>query len=191
MIRSLQFALVLLAAAVVTHAASGQESKAAKATREKLKQVIDEVDAKNVFTNVFFNDYMGPNSDLKNPLRFKFDAASGVSANTRLTFKAKKITVEKLLNDLSDQEGFGWIVISNAGNNKDDGAILIRKSTKGKERGYEAGKEPKEEKKSSSLEPGRDQFPFSARAVASMGMDFAQPRFVLARVSGSALTIDN
>ena len=34
-------------------------------------------------------------------------------------------------------------VISNAANNKEDGMIVVRTSAKGKERGYEAGAEPK------------------------------------------------
>ena len=54
---------------------------------------------------------------------------------------------EKLLNDVSDKYEFGWIVVSKE-NHKEDGWIIIRKSDKGKERGYEAGKEPKK----SSLE---------------------------------------
>jgi hypothetical protein len=62
-----------------------------------------------------------------------------------------------LLNDLSDKYEFGWVVISNPGNNKVDGWVIIRKSEKGKERGYEAGKQPKREKHSSlPLPRGRE-----------------------------------
>ena len=80
---------------------------------------------------------------MEKPVKFTIDNVSGISNNTKLTYKGKKITVEKLLNDLSDKYDFGWVVISNAANNKVDGTIVIRKSSKAKERGYEAGKEPK------------------------------------------------
>ena len=57
--------------------------------------------------------------------------------------EAKDKTVEEILNEISDKGEFGWFVVSNASNNKEDGKVIIRKNTKGKERGYEAGKEPK------------------------------------------------
>ena len=147
MFRSLRLALVLVGLALLAQQASAQESKAAKSTREKLKQVIAEFDSKEVGTKAFFEDV---NRELeKGTIRFTIDGTSGISNNTKLTFKAKKITVEKLLNDLSDKYEFGWYVVSNVGNNKIDGSVVIRKTDKGKERGYEAGKEPKTEKQSS------------------------------------------
>jgi hypothetical protein len=152
MTRSLRIALVLIAAAILAQQAGAQESKAAKYTREKLKQVIGEIDEKEVGAKTFFEDV---NRELEKELKFKIDGTTGISNNTKLSYKGKKVTVEKLLNDVSDKYEFGWIVISNPGNNKEDGNIVIRRSTKGKERGYEAGKEPKEEKKS-SLEAERD-----------------------------------
>lgn len=145
MIRSLRLGFVLVVALAFVPQVPAQDSKAAKATREKLKQVIDEFEAKDVGTKALFEDI---NDKLEKPIRFKIDNTSGISNNTKLSFKkAKKITVEKLLNDLSDQNGFGWYVFSNEGNNKEDGKVVIRKSDK-KERGYEGGKEPK---KTSSL----------------------------------------
>jgi hypothetical protein len=157
MVRSLSLALVLVGFALVAQQASAQESKAAKSTREKLKQVIAEFDSKEVGTKAFFEDV---NRELeKGTIRFTIDGTSGISNNTKLTFKAKKITVEKLLNDLSDKYEFGWYVVSNEGNNKVDGTIVIRKTDKGKERGYEAGKEPKK----SSLD-----LPRPEREVASV-----------------------
>src|SRR5262249_56623001 len=80
-------------------------------------------------------------------VKFKIDGTTGVSNNTKLSYKGKKVTVEKLLNDISDKYEFGWYVVSNPDNNKIDGWIVIRRSDK-KERGYEGGKEPK---KTSSL----------------------------------------
>jgi hypothetical protein len=145
MIRFLRLAFVLIGVSLLAQQAAAQESKSAKSTREKLSQVIPEVDLKEVGAKAFFDEVFG---DLEKKIRFKIDNTTGISNNTKLTFKAKKITVEKLLNDLSDKYEFGWYVVSNEGNNKIDGTVVIRKTDKGKERGYEAGKEPKK----SSLE---------------------------------------
>ena len=106
----------------------------------KLKQVIAEIELKEIGTKDFF---AGVNLELDKSINFKIDNTTGISNNTKLTYKAKKVTVEKLLNDISDKFDFGWVVISNAGNNKVDGWVIIRKNDKAKERGYEAGKEPK------------------------------------------------
>ena len=81
---------------------------------------------------------------MEKPVNFKIDNVSGVSNNTKLTYKAKDKAVEDILNEMSDKFDFGWVVISNVSNNKVDGWIVIRKNSKGKERGYELGKEPKD-----------------------------------------------
>jgi hypothetical protein len=143
MIRSLRFGAVLLGIILLAWqtAAQEKESKAAQATRMKLQQVIGELNIKDIGTKEFFEDV---NRELDKTINFKIDNASGVSNNTKLSFKGKKFTVEKLLNELSDKYEFGWVVLSTPGNNKTDGWIVIRKSSKGKERGYEAGKEPKD-----------------------------------------------
>jgi hypothetical protein len=138
--RTFRLSALAIALALSGQVASAQESAAAKATREKLKQVVAEVDQKEVGTKAFFDEVLG---DLEKPVKFKIDNGSGVSNNSKVTYKAKAVTVEKILNDMSDKYDFGWIVVSNAANNKEDGKIVIRKSSKGKERGYEAGKEPK------------------------------------------------
>ena len=129
------FALIFALAAP----AFAQESQAAQTTRKRLKQKLD-LDIKELGTKAFMEEV---NRELDSPITFKMDNASGVSNNTKLSYKGKGVTVEKLLNDLSDKYDFGWIVISNAANNKVDGNVVIRKG-KGKERGYEFGKEPKE-----------------------------------------------
>jgi hypothetical protein len=140
MIRSLQFAFVLMIVGAMTQVASAQESKAAQATRQKLKQKIS-VDFKDVATSLVFNEIKGEME--KGTVNFRIDNKSGVSNNSKLTYKAKDKAVEEILNELSDKYEFGWVVISNASNNKVDGWVEIRKSSKGKERGHEAGKEPK------------------------------------------------
>ena len=141
----LRIALVLVVAALVGQAASAQESKAAQATRMKLKAKIS-VDFKNIATSLCFDEIKG---EMPKSVNFKIDNASGVSNNTKLTYKAKDKTVEEIFNEMSDKFEFGWVVISNASNNKVDGWVIIRKSSKGKERGYEAGKEPKDAGKTS------------------------------------------
>jgi hypothetical protein len=149
-----RIAFVLVAAAVLTQSAAAQESKAAKFTREKLKQVIAEFDDKEVGAKAFFEDV---NREIEKEIKFKIDGTTGISNNTKFSYKAKKVTVEKLLNDVADKYEFGWYVISNPGNNKEDGHIVIRRNTKGKERGYELGKEPKDKEKTSSLRlPARE-----------------------------------
>jgi hypothetical protein len=119
-------------------ASPAQESQAAQTTRKKLKQLVAEVDAKEVGTKDFLEDVLGEVN-----VKFKIDNASGVSNNSKITYKAKNVPAEKVLNDISDKMDFGWFVISNAANNTVDGKVMVRKSSKGKERGYEAGKEPK------------------------------------------------
>jgi hypothetical protein len=143
MIRSIRIVALFVGIVFLALQADAQESKAAKATREKLKQVIAEFDLKEVGTKDFFQDV---NRELDKQINFKIDNTTGISNNTKISYKGKKVTVEKMLNDLSDKYEFGWVVISNPGNNKIDGWVIIRKSDKGKERGYEVGKEPKGEK---------------------------------------------
>jgi hypothetical protein len=152
MYRTMIAAIALVSAA---QNAFAQESKAAQQTRTRLKQVIAEIDIKEIGTKAFFEDV---NRELDKTINIKIDNASGVSNNTKLSYKGKKVTVEKLLNDVADKYEFGWVVISNPDNNKIDGWVIIRKS---KERGYEAGKEPK---KTSAV----PRLPFSARAETSM-----------------------
>ncbi len=143
MTRSVRALAALVCGLVLVGPAAAQESSAAQATRKKLQQKLT-IDMKEIGTKAFFDDV---NIELDKPLKFKINNASGVSNNSKMSYKGKGVTVEKLLNDLADKYDFGWIVISNAANNNVDGVIEVRKS---KERGYEAGKEPK---KSSRLEP--------------------------------------
>src|ERR1700722_15770428 len=125
--RTFRFSALAVALALSGQVASAQESAAAKATREKLKQVVADVDLKEVGTKAFFDEVLG---ELEKPVKFKIDNGSGVSNNSKVTYKAKAVTVEKILNDMSDKYDFGWIVVSNAANNKEDGKVIIRKSSK-------------------------------------------------------------
>ncbi len=135
-------ALTLLAVGgliVISQAFAKDESKSAQTTRKILKTKIS-INIKEIGTKSFFDEM---NLELDKPLRFKIDNASGVSNNTKMTYKGENVPVEKILNDLADKYDWGWYVLSNEANNKEDGKIVVRKTLKGKERGYEAGKEPK------------------------------------------------
>ena len=126
-----------------------QDTPAAKATRERLKKIgLDEVDWKEEMARVIFADL---HTESNKKVSFKIDTSTGMSMNSRMTYKAKKVSLEKILNDLADKYEFGWFVFSDPKNPNDqiNGKVIVRKG-KGKERGYEAGKEPKE--KSSRLE---------------------------------------
>ena len=129
----------LLLAQSAAPSALAQESQAAATTRKKLATKIT-IDIKEVGTKAFFEEM---NLELDKPFRFLYDNASGISNNPKMTYKGKDVSVEKILTDLADKYEWGFFVKSDVGNNKVDGAIVIRKSSKGKERGYEAGKEPK------------------------------------------------
>jgi hypothetical protein len=167
--------LLMIAVAVAlsfswVQSATAQESKAAMTTRKKLQQKVT-LDFKDVGTKDVFDDIK---REMDKPCNFKIDNKTGVSNNTKLTYKCKDTTVEKVLNDLSDKYDFGWVVISNEGNNKVDGWVIIRKSDKGKERGYEAGKEPKG--KTSLLDPA----PQSTERILHLETR-QSPRFELAQ----------
>jgi hypothetical protein len=137
--RMLLVAGVLVLAWALVGIAAGQESQAAKTTRQKLKQKIT-VEFKDERTADVFKTI---ENEPDKPLKIKIDNVSGISNNTKVTYKAKDKTVEQVLNELSDKLEVGWVVISNPSNNKVDGWVVIRKNLKGKERGYELGKEPK------------------------------------------------
>jgi len=143
---SLAAAGVLLAGGTCV---SAQDSPAAKATRKRLQTKLT-VEYKEVGTKDVFDDLK---REMDGKVAFKIDNNSGISNNAKLTYKANAKTLEQILNDLSDKYEFGYVVISNP-KDKSDGAILIRKG-KGKERGYEAGKEPKSGSEEQSQRDGK------------------------------------
>jgi len=140
MTRMLTVAGVVGMLIALTGLAMAEDSKAATATRKKLQQKVT-VNEKDVGLKAFMEDLMKNTVDKE--IRYKIDNANGLSNNMKVSYSGKDVTVEKLLNDLSDKFDFGWYVYSDAANNKEDGKVVIRRIAKGKERGYEAGKEPK------------------------------------------------
>ena len=115
----------------------GEETPSAKATRKKILQKIS-VDEKEIQFKGMLDAIRG---EMDKPASFKIDNNSGISNNSKVTYSAKDKTVEQILNELADKYEFGWYVVSNA-KDRNDGWIMVRKY-KEKERGYEAGKEPK------------------------------------------------
>jgi len=171
-------AAVLAATAfVLVGRAGAQDSQSAAATRKKLQQQIT-ISEKEVGIKNFLE---GINNEVEKQIRFKIDNVSGVSNNMKVSYSGKNVTVEKILNELSDKYEFGYYVISNAANNKEDGMIVIRKSGKGKERGYEAGKQPKKadgakDKQSSLTIPRHRDVAETAVGWAAMDSCLAQSR---------------
>src|ERR1700738_3093999 len=78
--------------------AGAQESPAAKAARKKLQQKIS-VDWKEVGVKVITDD---SKREMDAPVAIKIDNTSGVSNNSKLTYKADNKTVEQILNELSE-----------------------------------------------------------------------------------------
>ncbi len=156
MIRMLKLVAIALLALTWAGRVAAQDSKSAAATRKKMQQKVT-INAKEIGIKAFLDDLK---LELEQEIRFKIDNANGLSNNMKVSYSGKDVTVEKVLNDISDKFDFGYYVISNAGNNKIDGMIVVRRIMSGKERGYEAGKEPKKtggatDKQSSLPAPGR------------------------------------
>jgi len=66
------------------------------------------------------------------------DTKGGVSQNLTMTYKAADKPVEEVLDEMFKKNDMGYVVISQQ-NNAYDGLLKI---VKGKNRGYETGKEP-------------------------------------------------
>jgi len=158
-------AIAVLTLGAVDRAAA-QDTPAAKATRERLKKIkVEEVAWKEEMTRVIFGDLKRESDD---KVSFHVDTTTGMSMNSRMSYKAKNVSIEQVLNDLADKNDFGWIVMSDK-KSRYDGWVILRKG-KGKERGYEAGKEPKE--KASLRDDLTDVAGLVARITAS---DTAKP----------------
>ena len=154
MIRMQKISVLVLLAVTWAGRAGAQDSKSAAATRKKMQQKVT-LNAKEIGIKAFLDDLK---LELEQEIRFKIDNANGLSNNMKVSYSCKDATVEKVLNDMSDKFDFGYYVISNVANNKIDGTILVRRLMSGKERGYEAGKEPKKkdgakDKQSSTATP--------------------------------------
>src|SRR5260370_7073751 len=116
MSRRLTVVVLTAAAFVLVGRAGAQDSQSAAATRKKLQQQIT-ISEKEVGLKNFLD---GINNEVEKSIRFKIDNVSGVSNNMKVSFSGKNVTVEKILNDLSDKYEFGSYVISNPPNTTHD-----------------------------------------------------------------------
>jgi hypothetical protein len=116
--------------------AADKDTKAAAATREKLKQKVSVE-----FKDELLRNVLDELKDQVKGLKFQVDTKGGVSMNRKITYKAKNKPLDEVLDEMFKKEGFGYIVISNEKDVQYDGALLIKQ---GKERGYPEGKEPKD-----------------------------------------------
>jgi hypothetical protein len=116
--------------------ARSEDTPKAEATRKVLKSTKLTVD----FDDARLEEIMEELKEKVPGFKFMLDSKGGVSRNSKLTYKAKDQTVEEILTGVCKKGGdLGWYVIS-VKNNAYDGLVKI---TKGGERGYEKGKEPK------------------------------------------------
>jgi hypothetical protein len=140
--RMLQISLIVVTCATTAGVnlalAGGEETPSAQAARKKLKQKIS-IDEKDIGFKQMLDTIKSEMGDKY--VSFKIDNISGISNNSKVSYTAKDKSVEEVLNELADRYDFGWFVVSNA-KDRNDGFVMVRKA-KEKERGYEAGKEPK------------------------------------------------
>jgi hypothetical protein len=111
--------------------AAADDTPKAAATRKKLEKKISVN-----YKDTLFRDVM---DDLKDQAEVTFlpDTKNGVNLNLKVTLKLDEKPVDEVLTAVCDKADTGWYII--VSNKAYEGSIKI---TRGKERGYEAGKEP-------------------------------------------------
>jgi hypothetical protein len=124
--------------------ASGQgkkDSAAAAATRKKLKTKIT-VDYKDTRLKDIASDIQ---KQLDNRISIRIDNEGGVSNNLTITFSAEEKPLDVILDEMFSKNQLGYVIVSSSKDRR-DGWLIIKK---GKQRGYEAGEEPGNEKTAS------------------------------------------
>jgi hypothetical protein len=135
----------------------------AAATRKRLQQKISVN-----YKDMLFRDVRDDLKEKVEGLGVLEDLKGGVNLNLKITYKAGDATLEKILNDICDKYEMGYFVISKQ-NTGYDGSLKI---TRGKERGYEAGKEPDKtaakdkDKEMKDKEPAKDKTASKDKNVA-------------------------
>jgi TolA-binding protein len=124
--------LALLMIVVSTAAQVVRDTPKAAQARKKLQTKIT-VEYDNTELGEVVEDIQGQVKGLG----IRIDTQHGVSKNTKLTLKAKNMSLEKVLDNLFKKAGLGYIVVNERGNAY-DGTLLIRQ---GAERGYPTGAE--------------------------------------------------
>jgi hypothetical protein len=125
--------LALAAALLLPALAAADDTPKAAKTRAKLSMPVS-VEWKDTLFRAVVDEL---NDDVP-ALGIRADTKNGVNLNQKITYKAKEKPVGEVLNELCDKFEMGWYIISNKANGY-DGTVYF---TRGKERGYEAGKEP-------------------------------------------------
>jgi hypothetical protein len=149
--------------------AGAQDTPSAKAARKRLQEKVS-VD----FADVRLKDALDDlKREMSKAVSFKIDNVSGISNNMKVTYAGKNKTVEQVLNDLCDKYDMGYVVQSKT-NDRYDGWVILRKG-KGKERGYEAGKEPKGATKGGDETAWRPSFRYVALVAARPALFLSRP----------------
>lgn len=118
--------------AIPGYVSSAEDSPKAAATRKVLKTKKISVD----FSDTRLEEII---EELKEKAGVKFilDSKGGVSRNSKLSYKGDNKTLEEVLNGVFEKTDLGYFIDQSKAY---DGLLKI---TKGGERGYEKGKEPK------------------------------------------------
>jgi len=100
--------------------------EATKTKNERLK-VKASVEWKNLFLRECMAELVSAMKDADlGKIEIKFDAAGGVSMNTRMTYSAKDKTIEEILNEFLPANDLKYTIISKKGD-KTDGGLLLKK----------------------------------------------------------------
>ena len=127
---------LLLAAAAVAWGA--EDTKKAADTRKKLQTEISVA-----YKETLLRDVIDDLKEKVEGITVIPDTKNGVNLNAKITYKAEKKPLEEVLNGICDKADLGYFVISQKANGY-DGSLKL---TRGKERGYPKGEEPKEKPK--------------------------------------------
>jgi hypothetical protein len=135
--------LAVLAWAALLQAADTDSQKAA-ATRKK---TADKVSVE--YKDTLVRDVIDDLNDKVPALGIRADTKGGVNLNLKVTYKAKDKPAVEVLNEICDKFDMGWYIIAKKADAY-DGTVWI---TRGKERGYEKGKEPEPAAKDAKDKP--------------------------------------
>jgi len=119
--------LVVVLFAVSPGLAEEKLTEAAAKTKNERLKVKATVEWKNLFLSECINELVSAINDADlGKIEIKYDAAGGVSRNTRMTYSAKNKTVGEILDEFLTANDLKYTIISKKGD-KTDGGLLIKK----------------------------------------------------------------
>jgi hypothetical protein len=119
--------LVVISLAALPLLGEDKLTEAAARTRNERLKVKTSVEWKNLFLRECMAELVSAIKDADlGVIAVKFDAAGGVSMNTRMTYSAKDKTVGEILDEFLKANDMTYTIISKKGD-KADGGLLIRK----------------------------------------------------------------